>query len=112
MSIDLGEVSRPVENIVRGDFDMGNLMKTSGGANDHSVLRPTCIVGMDFGLCAPSDELFYIHVYLNCGGGVSHCFNALVYAGDELRIGERKVPWANGLKFLVFSFGDEEYEIS
>lgn len=43
-----------------------------------------------------------------CGDLLQPLFKALVYDGDELFIGKRKVARTSGLKLWILSFGDEE----
>ena len=76
----------------------------------NGVSCPRLVIGLDAGLCAPGPEFFNACVGLFDGHSTRHLFDALVYTGDELRIGKRKISRAQGLQFCVLGFGDEENE--
>ena len=85
-----------------------SLVKGSGVADDAGVASAACVVGWDFGLCAPGEKFAYVSVSLDDRGLLRHLFDAYVYTGDELRVGERKISGACGLKLWILSFGDKE----
>ena len=66
------------------------------------------VIGLDFGLGTPGEEFVNARVYLFYGNSFGRVSNALIDAGAELRIGERKIARARGLQFRIFGLGDEE----
>jgi len=88
---------------------MENLVNASPSKDVSGVISPRYIIGMDFGLCAPSEEFAYVALYRFDRDTLLPCFpDAMCYALLEFCESEREVARTGGLKFRVFSNGNSE----
>jgi hypothetical protein len=85
-----------------------SVLDSLGMADHNGIPGAADVIGLDFGLGTPSEEFINAGVNFFNGDGIGRVFNALIYTGTELRIGERKLAGARGLQSWIFGLGNEE----
>ena len=84
------------------------LIGTLGMADRYGIPGAADVIGLDFGLGTPGEEMIYARVHFFDGDSIGRVSNALIDTGRELSIGVRKIAGARGLQFWIFGLGDEE----
>ena len=80
------------------------------GVHERGVSGPCSSVGLDFGLCTPSEKLGHAYINLvDVGHDIGHFFNSFLDALAKLFVRKREISGTGGLEFRIFGFGHEEY---
>lgn len=80
---------------------MEGSVQTLASADDRRELGSSLVIGLDFGLCAPGEELIHATAGFQDRSVFRHLGDTLIHTGDELPVGEGKIIRASDLQDWV-----------